>query len=213
MKMNLANKLTLIRLIAVPFFMAVMLVPLFTDWSSLTDSVLSLVGAAMFIGAAVTDILDGKIARREGFVTDFGKFLDPLADKFMVIGAMLCVLYSNSVTGKSALATIYFFAIIIVIFRDLAVTSIRLIVSSSTGVVIAANILGKLKTVLQIVAISSAIIEPVLQASLSRLITIPQILVDFPPITVISTTLMLYFTIHSGIAYIVGAWKYLDHTK
>lgn len=213
MKMNLPNRLTLIRLIAVPFFMAVMLVPLFTDWSSLTDSILSLVGAAMFIGAAVTDLLDGRIARKNGLITDFGKFLDPLADKFMVIGAMLCVLYATSVAGRSALATIYFFALIIVIFRELAVTSIRLIASSSNGVVIAANILGKLKTVLQIVAISAAIIEPVLQASLIRLIPIPQILLEFPPITLISTVLMIYFTIHSGIVYIVNAWKYLDHTK
>ena len=213
MKMNLPNKLTVIRLIVVPFFMAVMLLPVFTDWSSLTDSIISLVGAALFIGAAVTDLLDGKIARREGLVTDFGKFLDPLADKFMVIGAMLCVFYSNSVAGNDAMSTIYFFALVIVVFRELAVTSIRLVASSSKGVVIAANILGKLKTVLQIVAISAAIIEPVLHKSLGYLFTMPQLLIDFPPITVIATALMLYFTVHSGINYIVGAWKYLDHTK
>ena len=213
MKMNLPNRLTVIRLIAVPFFMAVMLVPVFTSWSSLADSILSLVGAAMFIGAAVTDLLDGRIARKNGLVTDFGKFLDPLADKFMVIGAMLCVLFSNSVAGNEAMSTIYFFALIVVVFRELAVTSIRLIASSSKGVVIAANILGKLKTVFQIIAISAAIIEPVLHKSLGYLVTIPQFLIDFPPITVIATVAMVYLTIHSGIAYIVGAWKYLDHTK
>ena len=213
MKMNLPNRLTVLRLLMVPIFMVVMLIPVFTDWSSLTDSIWSLVGAALFIGAAVTDLLDGKIARREGLVTDFGKFLDPLADKFMVIGAMLCVFYSNSVSGNSAMSTIYFFALLIVIFRELSVTSIRLVASSAKGVVIAANILGKVKTVLQIVAISAAIIEPVLHKSLGYLVTIPQFLIDFPPITIIATALMIYFTVHSGINYIVGAWKFLDHTK
>ena len=213
MKMNLPNRLTVLRLIMVPIFMVVMLVPVFTDWSSLTDSILSLVGAALFIGAAVTDLLDGRIARRDGLVTDFGKFLDPLADKFMVIGALLCVFFANSVAGNKSLSTIFFFALIIVIFRELAVTSIRLIASSSKGVVIAANILGKLKTVLQIVAISAAMIEPVLFKSLEHVTPIPAILYQFPPVTVIATALMLYFTIHSGLNYIVGAWKYLDHTK
>ena len=211
--MNLPNRLTVLRLIMVPIFMVVMLVPVFTDWSSLTDSILSLVGAALFIGAAVTDLLDGRIARRDGLVTDFGKFLDPLADKFMVIGALLCVFFANSVAGNKSLSTIFFFALIIVIFRELAVTSIRLIASSSKGVVIAANILGKLKTVLQIVAISAAMIEPVLFKSLEHVTPIPAILYQFPPVTVIATALMLYFTIHSGLNYIVGAWKYLDHTK
>jgi len=216
MKMNLPNKLTVLRLIMVPIFMVVMLLPVFLELGSLTESVLSLIGAALFIGAAVTDALDGKIARRDGLVTDFGKFLDPLADKFMVIGAMLCVFYSNSTAGNAILSTIYFFALIIVVFRELAVTSVRLIASSSKGVVIAANILGKLKTVMQIVAISSAMIEPVLLRSISHLLpegAIPTALYSLPPITVISTVAMIYLTIHSGINYIVGAWKYLDHTK
>jgi CDP-diacylglycerol--glycerol-3-phosphate 3-phosphatidyltransferase len=197
----------------VPVFMVVMLLPVFTDWSSLTDSILALVGAALFIGAAVTDLLDGKIARREGLVTDFGKFLDPLADKFMVIGAMLCIFFANSSAGNKSISTIYFFALIIVIFRELAVTSVRLIASSSRGVVIAANILGKLKTVLQIVAISAVIIEPVLFRSIEYFAPVPAILYQFPPVTVISAVLMVYFTIHSGINYIKGAWKYLDHNK
>ena len=211
--MNLPNKLTVLRLIMVPIFMAVMLLPLFTSWSRDTDAILSLVGAALFIGAAITDALDGKIARRDGLITDFGKFLDPLADKFMVIGAMLCVLYANFVADRKALSTIFFFALVLVIFRELAVTSIRLIASSSSGVVIAANMLGKLKTVMQIVAISAAIIEPVLLASLGHLISIPDVVYSLPPITVISTVLMMYLTVHSGISYIKDAWKYLDHTK
>ena len=216
MKMNLPNKLTVLRLFMVPLFMIVMLIPVFTDLSSTTDSILTLVGAFLFIAAAITDLLDGKIARREGLVTDFGKFLDPLADKFMVIGALLCVFFSCSTSGNSMLSTVYFFALIIVIFRELAVTSIRLIASSSKGVVIAANILGKLKTVMQIVAISSAMIEPVLWRSLALLLpagSLPNWFFTFPPITVVTMVAMTYLTIHSGINYIVGAWKYLDHTK
>lgn len=222
MKMNLPNKLTVLRLIMVPIFMVVMLVPAFAHLAPLTESILTLVGAALFIAAAITDMLDGKIARRDGLVTDFGKFLDPLADKFMVIGALLCVLYTSFANNGGWLSILYFFALIIVIFRELAVTSIRLIASSSKGVVIAANMLGKLKTVMQIVAISSAIIEPVLikaivyalnQGGIQTEAAVSGFFFTFPPITVISMVAMIYLTIHSGINYIVGAWKYLDHTK
>jgi len=213
MKMNLPNKLTVLRLIMVPIFMVVMLIPVFARLSVLVESILTIAGALLFIGAAVTDLLDGKIARRDGLVTDFGKFLDPLADKFMVIGALLCVFYANSVKGNGVLSTMFFFALIIVIFRELAVTSIRLIASSSKGVVIAANMLGKLKTVMQIVAISAAMIEPVLFYFISQLTPVPAILFLVPPVTVVSTVAMMYLTVHSGINYIVGAWKYLDPQK
>ena len=139
--MNLPNKLTVLRLIMVPIFMVVMLIPAFANLSANVEMILNIVGVLLFIAASFTDMLDGKIARKYGLVTDFGKFLDPLADKFMVIGAMLCIFYANSVAGNAAISTIYFFALVVVIFRELAVTSIRLVASSSSGVVIAANIL------------------------------------------------------------------------
>ena len=216
MKMNLPNKLTVLRLIMVPIFMVVMLIPAFCEFSPLTDMVFYLVGVTLFIAASLTDMLDGKIARKNGLVTDFGKFLDPLADKFMVIGAMLCIFYVNSVKGNPYLATLYIFALIVVIFRELAVTSIRLVASSSSGVVIAANMLGKLKTVTQIVAVCAAIIEPYMWGIISAFCgegALPMWLGDFPPITFVSTALMIYLTIHSGINYIAGAWKYLDPQK
>ena len=84
--------------------------------------------------------------------------------------------------------------------------------SSSGGVVIAANMLGKLKTVTQIIAISAAIIEPVILNALPNG-SVPAFLLLFPPITVVSMIAMIYLTIHSGINYIVGAWKYLDPQK
>ena len=207
MKMNLPNKLTVMRLIMVPIFMVVMLLPVFTDFSPLADTILTLAGAVLFIAASLTDMLDGKIARKYNLVTDFGKFLDPLADKFMVIGAMLCILFTNA--GNLKMFTLYFFALVVVVFRELAVTSIRLVASSSGGVVIAANMLGKLKTVTQIVAICAAIIEPVIYSALGVNVNV----LGFAPLTLVTTVAMIYLTIHSGINYIVGAWKYLDPQK
>lgn len=206
MKMNLPNKLTVSRLIMVPIFMTVMLIPAFAELSDSVSTVLNMLGVLLFVIASLTDMLDGKIARKNNLVTDFGKFLDPLADKFMVIGAMLCIFYTNSTNGNKAVSTLYFFALIIVVFRELAVTSIRLVASSSGGVVIAANMLGKLKTVMQIVAVCAAIIEPMLM----RLFNIQ---LEYPPITAVTAVIMMYLTVHSGINYIVGAWKYLDPEK
>lgn len=214
--MNLPNRLTVLRLIMVPIFMVVMLLPAFADFSEITDMILTVIGAFLFIAASITDMLDGKIARRDGLVTDFGKFLDPLADKFMVIGALLCIFYNSSISGNKVMSTVFFFSLVVVFFRELAVTSIRLVASSSGGVVIAANMLGKIKTVTQIVAICSALLEPVLIRIIGMLIgegSIPEVVLNYPPLTLVSTVVMIYFTIHSGINYIVGAWKYLDPEK
>ena len=214
--MNLPNKLTVLRLIMVPIFMVVMLIPVFAELSPMADMIMTLVGALLFIAASITDMLDGKIARRDNLVTDFGKFLDPLADKFMVIGALLCVLFNASASGSKGLSTIYFFALIIVVFRELAVTSIRLVASSSGGVVIAANMLGKVKTVFQIIAICSSMLEPILIKIIGIFLgegSIPQIVLNHPPLTCLSFVIMMYLTVHSGINYIVGAWKYLDPEK
>ena len=214
--MNLPNRLTVLRLIMVPIFMAVMLLPSFADFSDVIDMILTVVGAFLFIAASITDMLDGKIARRDGLVTDFGKFLDPLADKFMVIGALLCIFFNSSMSGNKVMSTVFFFSLVVVFFRELAVTSIRLVASSSGGVVIAANMLGKIKTVTQIVAICSALLEPVLIRIIGMLIgegSIPEVVLNYPPLTLVSTVVMMYFTVHSGINYIVGAWKYLDPEK
>lgn len=210
MKMNLPNKLTVLRLIMVPIFMVVMLLPVFIDFHNETvNTVLNIVGVLLFIIASLTDMLDGKIARKHNLVTDFGKFMDPLADKFMVIGAMLCIFYANSVAGNKAVATLYFITLVVVIFRELAVTSIRLVANSSSGVVIAANWMGKVKTVTQIIAVCSAIIEPMLWS----LFGVGGFVETFPPITFTTTVVTIYLTIHSGLNYIVGAWKYLDPEK
>ena len=201
MKLNLPNRLSLIRICLVPVFIAVMMIS--------DDLWARILGVCIFIGASVTDMLDGKIARKNNLVTDFGKFMDPLADKFMVIGAMLCIFYANSVAGHKAVATLYFVTLIVVIFRELAVTSIRLVANSSSGVVIAANWMGKVKTVTQIVAVCSAIIEPMLW----ELLGVGGFVETYPPITFVTTVVTIYLTIHSGLNYIIGAWKYLDPEK
>ena len=136
--MNLPNKLTLLRIILVPFFIIAMLVNFPFHY---------LVAGGIFGVASVTDTLDGKIARSRNLVTDFGKFADPLADKILVLTALVCFLQVGLLGSFGAIP------VIIVLFREFAVSGIRLVAASS-GKVVAANIWGKIKTVSQMVGIS-----------------------------------------------------------
>lgn len=209
MKMNLPNRLTVLRLCLVPVLLIVGMLPN----SIIPHYVSCFVCAALFIGTAVTDMLDGKIARRDGLITDFGKFLDPVADKFMVIGALFVLLHKFD-----DLRTVLIFTLIIVVFRELAVTSMRLVVSTGEGIVIAANSLGKIKTVSQIVAISTTFLEPVVQLVVKwayGLITDtnPVWRTDIVPLTWASIAFSLVMTVWSGINYIKSYWKYLDPEK
>lgn len=199
MKMNLPNKLTLLRLCLVPIFVVIMMVS-----SALWASI---VGLVLFIGASLTDMLDGKIARKYNLVTDFGKFMDPLADKFMVIGAMFVILYRSLTLYQAELfANVFFWAFLIVIFRELAVTSMRLVVSGSSGIVVAANMLGKIKTCTQIACVICCIAEPVIYEQLGMA-------TDLLPVSLATSALMLIFTLWSGINYIAAYWKYLGPEK
>ncbi len=198
-KMNIPNQLTVLRLCLVPVFVIIMMV---SDalWASA-------VGLALFIIASLTDMLDGKIARKYNLVTDFGKFMDPLADKFMVIGAMFVILYrSLSLYDDRIFSNVFFWAFMIVIFRELAVTSIRLVVSGSSGIVIAANMLGKIKTCTQIACVIACIAEP-------EIYKLCSLGTEHLPVSLITAALMLIFTLWSGINYIVSYWKYLDPEK
>lgn len=132
--MNLPNKLTLLRILIVPFFVAAMLIPFPLHY---------LVALALFGAASLTDLFDGKIARKRNLVTNFGKFSDPLADKILVSSALLCMVQ---------LGLCDCVIVIIVLFREFAVMSVRLS-AASEGKVVAANIWGKIKTVTQIAAI------------------------------------------------------------
>jgi len=210
-KMNLPNKLTVVRMCLVP---VILLVGFLTPKSSddLWFYISSAICAAVFIGASVTDMLDGKIARRDNLVTDFGKFMDPVADKFMVIGALFVILYKFPHLQLLMLITL-----IIVVFRELAVTSMRLVVASGKNIVVAANILGKIKTVSQIVAISTVFLEPVVQY-VARLIVgavvgETQVWPAVIPLTWASVIFSLVMTVWSGVNYLAAYWKYIDTDK
>ena len=128
--MNLPNKLTTLRVIMIPFFVAFMMYPLAGEYSKY-------VALAIFCVASFTDFLDGYIARKNNLVTNFGKFMDPLADKLLVCSALICL----SSTGK--LAT---WITLIIVAREFVISGFRL-VASDNGIVIAASYWGKFKTV------------------------------------------------------------------
>lgn len=134
--MNLPNKLTIFRVILIPFFVFFMLAPYFPDNGKY-------IAVAIFIIASLTDMLDGKIARKYNLVTNFGKFMDPLADKLLVCSAMICLV----ATGQLAS-----WIVIIIISREFIISGFRLI-AAENGVVIAANYWGKFKTASQMVMI------------------------------------------------------------
>ena len=204
--MNLPNKLTVLRICMVPIFIVVMMLP-----ASVLDPIISgLIGVALFIAASVTDMLDGKIARKYGLVTDFGKLMDPLADKFMVIGALAVIVYR---ADAGVLRLFFTLVLLVVIFRELAVTSLRLVASTSSGAVVAANMLGKIKTVMQIVFISTVFIEPALYAipALNKLL--PAWWIVNVPLSYLTGGLTVLFTVWSGVNYFIGMWKYLDPEK
>lgn len=138
--MNLPNKLTVARLIMTPFFLAALLIEFPHHY---------LVALILFAAASLTDYIDGNMARKCNLVTDFGKFLDPLADKMLTTAAFLGFIHLGIGVGITWIT-------FIVLIREFLITSLRL-VSAGKGNVIAANIWGKLKTVSQMVAIIVAI--------------------------------------------------------
>lgn len=206
MKLNLPNRLTVLRLCLVPIFLVFGMLP---------DSVIPFyvscfICAVLFIGTALTDMFDGKIARRDGLITDFGKFLDPVADKFMVIGALFVILHKFE-----QFRTAMVFVLIIIVFRELAVTSMRLVVSTGEGIVIAANSLGKIKTVSQIVFISTVFLEPVVEFIVELLVGGAEnnAIHGIYPLTWLTMIFTVVMTVWSGVNYIAAYWKYLDPEK
>ena len=213
-KMNLPNKLSLFRLCLVPIILVVgLLTPKYSVVEpSVGFYISSLVCALLFIVASFTDLLDGRIARRNGLITDFGKFIDPIADKFMVIGALFVCLYKFE-----NLQWLMIVSLLVVVFREMAITAIRLVAAKS-NVVLSANMLGKLKTVSQMVAISAIFLEPVIQWGIKA---ITEAVAGHPvawrydilPLTWSMVALSLVLTVWSGISYLKSYWKYLDPEK
>ena len=132
MKMNLPNKLTILRTVMIPFFILF----LYTDWFHGYDKIIA---AVIFIAASLTDMLDGKIARKYNLVANFGKFMDPLADKLLVCSAMICMI---------PLGKLQAWFVIVIIAREFIISGFRL-VAADNDIVIAASYWGKFKTVSQ----------------------------------------------------------------
>lgn len=182
--MTTANKLTILRMILIPVFMVLMLID--TAWSD----VLAL---AIFIVASITDSIDGYIARKYNQITDFGKFMDPLADKLLVTAAILIFVSWNQMPSWAAM---------IILTREFAVTGLRL-VAASNGVVIAAAKSGKIKTFSSIVAIC-VMLTPLNEISLG-----------FGGFTIndICILIMLVTTVWSGTEYFIKNGKALTPEK
>lgn len=134
--MNLPNKLTLFRVILIPFFVFFLLAPMFEGYGNY-------IALAIFVIASLTDLLDGKIARKYNLVTDFGKFMDPLADKLLVCSALICLIELDMLSA---------WIVIIIIAREFIISGFRL-VASDNGIVIAASYWGKFKTVFQMIMV------------------------------------------------------------
>ncbi len=134
--MNLPNKLTLFRIILIPVFVFLLLI-------NPESQALRIIADLVFVVASLTDLFDGKIARKYNLVTNFGKFMDPLADKLLVCSAMICLI----ATGQLAA-----WFVIIIVAREFIISGFRL-VAAENNIVIAANIFGKIKTVCQMVMV------------------------------------------------------------
>ncbi len=195
--MNTPNKLTIARIIATPIFMATMLIDFPYHYT---------VSLVLFIAAAITDAIDGNMARKYNLVTSFGKFLDPLADKMLTTAAFLGFIDMYAGTKYCWQMTAITF---IVLFREFMVSSVRLVVVSSGGKVIAANIWGKLKTVTQMVGIVLAIFAYALIGDFG-LISIQSVCdIIISVIFWISAVLCVI----SGAIYLIGSKEYIDPSK
>ena len=191
--MNLPNKLTVMRVVMVPFFVAFMLIgaiPYNYLWALL-----------VFAAASITDMLDGKIARKYNMITNFGKFLDPLADKILVASALICFVQLG---WCSAWVTA------LILAREFVVSGVRLVAASSDKkVVIAAGMLGKMKTAMTMVAICVIIFMWIL-------VQFGAITPEGFPIQLISDILMYIaaaLTVASGVQYLYDYREFIDPTK
>ncbi len=138
--MNLPNKLTMLRVLLIPVYILVLYLP---EWFGVPMGIAAWIAALVFVAAGLTDLFDGRIARSRNLVTDFGKFMDPIADKLLTASAMIMLTHLGKL---HPVATIIFIA------REFVISGFRLI-AAGKGVVIAADKLGKIKTLLQIVFI------------------------------------------------------------
>ena len=177
MNLNLPNKLTLLRVILVPVF----IVFLYIGQNNTVFKILALI---VFCAASVTDALDGHIARSRNLITNFGKFMDPLADKLLVCSALICFVEIGSIPA---------WIVIIIIAREFIISGFRLI-ASDRGVVIAANKWGKAKTV-------------------SQMITIILLILDIPQIQIVTNIMIIIMTILTVVSLVEYIVKNINVLK
>lgn len=195
--MNLPNRLTVIRIILTPLFLLALM------WQGLPHNYL--IALIIFAAASLTDMADGMIARKQNLITDFGKFLDPLADKMLTTAAFLAFIGLG--IGKGVVWVTF-----IILIREFLITSLRLI-SAGKGKVVAANIFGKIKTVVQMVTVIAIMFAEYLIVNL-KVIKLDSHLFSF--IKGAETGLLwasALIAVISGITYLKDNWEYIDPNK
>ncbi|MBQ9931812.1 MAG: CDP-diacylglycerol--glycerol-3-phosphate 3-phosphatidyltransferase [Firmicutes bacterium] len=168
--MNLPNKLTMLRIFLIPIFIVLLM---FDLWY---------VAAGVFIAASITDALDGMIARKMNLITNFGKLMDPLADKLLVTAALVCFVQLEVLDA---------WMVIVILAREFLVTGLRT-VAAGQGIILAAGVSGKLKTIFQMVAIIVILLQDW-----------PFTLVTDAPVGLILMWIAVILTIYSGAEYII----------
>lgn len=187
--MNLPNKLTLLRVILIPAFVLFLLCQ-FTSWNIL-------IALVIFAIASLTDMLDGQIARKRHLITDFGKFLDPLADKALVMAALV---------GFVGLGWCSSVPVMLILFREFMVSALRLVVKSGDGIVVPAGWFGKIKTAFTMVAIVGILLLRGIEA---LGVAVPQVYLISAVLIWISAVL----TVGSGLQYLKAYWHVIDTNK
>jgi len=192
--LNLPNTLSIIRVLLVPAFVASLLLMREIDiWGIIVPTII-------YILTAFTDMLDGNIARKYNLITTFGKFIDPLADKFMVISSQIAILVWLILRGEELLALIFVWVVLVILFRELAVTGLRLAVGGKIDV--AASIFGKLKTVSQMVGTVVMLVEPLIPYFSETHI-----------LSYVMMALMTFTTIYSAYEYAKAYLPHIDFNK
>lgn len=196
MKLNTPNKLTVARILITPVYLALIL------WESLPHRFL--IATLVYSIAAITDAIDGKLARKNNQITNFGKLLDPIADKILTTSALLAFM-------QMGLCNIWI--VMIVLTREFTVASIRMI-AAADGVVIPANIWGKLKTVSQM---TFTIVIMLLGEVYSILAAYNPVLYGKMPALALISNILLWITavltVVSGVIYVIDSKKVIDYTK
>jgi len=189
---NLPNKLTILRVILIIPFILLMVIGVGTSWNAIAEWT----SLGIFIAASLTDMADGKIARKYNLITDFGKFMDPLADKLLICSAMVLLVELNRIPS---------WIVILIIGREFVISGFRLI-ASDNGVVIAASYWGKFKTVFQMIMTGMMLVE---DEFLAGTVLQPYFIL----LTDIVMWIALALTVISLADYLKKNWKILSNVK